>query len=102
MDRLHGVQNANTNGRVGYCLDTVDLFLSKAAAAREKDRIFCVALLEHGHVGLHEALAIVPRMPLSDKDGHNNGERSQTKAGGDAEWTAGTPWLGFWGASTTV
>lgn len=68
MDRLHGVQNANTNGRVGYCLDTVDLFLSKAAAAREKDRIFCVALLEHGHVGLHEALAIVPRMPLSDKE----------------------------------
>ena len=68
MDRLHRVQNANTNGRVGYCLDTVDLFLAKAAAAREKDRIFCVALLEHGHVTLHDALALVPRMPLSDEE----------------------------------
>lgn len=68
MDRLHRVQNANTNGHVGYYLDAVDLFLSKAAAAREKERIFCVALLEHGYVKPHEALALVPRMPLSDEE----------------------------------
>ena len=68
MERLHRVQNENTNGRVGYCLDTTDLFLSKAAAAREKDRIFCVALLQHGHVKLRDALALMPHMPLGDGD----------------------------------
>ncbi len=68
MERLHRVQNENTNGRVGYCLDVVDLFLSKAAAAREKDRVFCVALLEHGYVKAQDALALVIQMPLSDHD----------------------------------
>ena len=33
--RVHRVQNSNTNDRVGYCLDVLDLFLSKAAAGRE-------------------------------------------------------------------
>ena len=34
--RVCRVQNANTNDRVGYCLDLVDLFLSKAAAGVRK------------------------------------------------------------------
>lgn len=68
MDRLHRVQNENTNGRVGYCLDVVDLFLAKAAAARDKDRVFCIALLEHGYVKANDALALVTHMPLSDGD----------------------------------
>ncbi len=66
MDRLHRVQNGNTNDRVGYCLDVVDLFLSKAAAARDKDREFCVALIEYGYVRTQEALVLVAKMPLSD------------------------------------
>ncbi|MEO6280140.1 hypothetical protein [Roseateles sp.] len=57
-----------TNGRVGYCLDLVDLFLSKAAAGRDKDRLFCIALLQHGHVSAADALARAPDMPL-DADG---------------------------------
>ncbi len=65
QQRLHRVQNANTNGRVGYCLDIVDLFLSKAAAGREKDRTFCIALLARGHASLEQVLARVPEMPLS-------------------------------------
>jgi len=36
---VHRVQNDNTNGRIGYCLDLVDLFLSRAAAGRDKDRV---------------------------------------------------------------
>lgn len=36
LSRVHRVQNENTNGRVGYCLDLVDLFLSKAAAGRRR------------------------------------------------------------------
>lgn len=74
MDRLHRVQNPNTNDRVGYCLDVVDLFLSKAAAAREKDRVFCTALLEYRYVKTHDALALVPNMPLTDE------EKSRLKA----------------------
>lgn len=62
--RVHRVQNANTNHRVGYCLDVVDLFLSKAAAGREKDREFCMALLEHRHVTLARVLELLPTMPV--------------------------------------
>lgn len=65
-ERLHRVQNAATNDRVGYCLDVVDLFLSKAAAARDKDRAFCMALLQHGHVTPTQALGLVGDMPLDD------------------------------------
>lgn len=66
--RVHRVQNANTNGRVGYCLDLVDLFLSKAVAGREKDRTFCMALLAHGHVTPEDALALVPTLPVDEHE----------------------------------
>jgi len=66
MERVHRVQGEGTNGRVGYCLDVADLFMSKAAAGREKDREFCMALLAHGHVTLEQVLALVPDMPLDD------------------------------------
>lgn len=62
--RVHRVQNRNTNGRVGYCLDVVDLFMSKAAAGREKDRAFCMALFEHAYLTPARALAMVSQMPL--------------------------------------
>lgn len=64
MSRVHRVQSAATNGRVGYCLDVVDLFLSKAAAGRDKDRLFCLALLEHRHVQPVGVVELVARMPL--------------------------------------
>jgi hypothetical protein len=66
MGRVHRVQSAATNHRVGYCLAVVDLFLSKAAASREKDREFCMALLEHGHVKGSEAIALADTMPLDE------------------------------------
>jgi len=68
MQRVHRVQNNNTNGRVGYCLDVLDLFLSKAAAGREKDREFCMALFEYGYVTLSQALKMVPTMPFDEKE----------------------------------
>ncbi|MBT9595793.1 MAG: hypothetical protein IV094_07405 [Vitreoscilla sp.] len=67
LDRVHRIQNGNTNGRVGYCLDLVDLFLSKAAAGRDKDREFCMALIKHRHVVPDRALELVPRMPMENK-----------------------------------
>lgn len=49
--RLHRIQSEKgTNGRVGLCLDVIDLFMSKAAANREKDREFNLALLQHGYL----------------------------------------------------
>ncbi|MDC6168988.1 DUF6036 family nucleotidyltransferase [Paucibacter sp. XJ19-41] len=66
MKRVHRVQNAATNDRVGYCLDVLDLFMSKAAAGRDKDREFCMALLGHGYVEPARALALVVDMPLDD------------------------------------
>lgn len=62
--RLWKVQNGNTDNRIGWCLDVDDLFMSKAAAAREKDQVFCVAFLKRGYVSLERALAIAPSMPL--------------------------------------
>ena len=63
------MQSAGTNGRLGYCLDTTDLFLSKATAGRDKDREFCMALLMHGHVTPTKVLELVPLMPR-DKTQH--------------------------------
>ena len=61
---MHKVQSQATNLRIGYCLDVVDLFLSKAAANREKDREFCMALMEYRYVTPNSALALTPAMPL--------------------------------------
>jgi uncharacterized protein YkuJ len=62
--RVVRLQSAATNGRVAYCISPVDLFLSKCAANREKDREFNIAMLEHDYVSVEEALALVPEMPL--------------------------------------
>jgi hypothetical protein len=59
MSRLHRVQTAATNHRVGYCLDLLDLFMSKAVAGREKDREFCMAMLAYGYVKPVEVLGLV-------------------------------------------
>lgn len=66
LQRVHRVQSRNTNDRVGYCLAVADLFMSKAAAGRDKDREFCMALLQHAYVNPAQALELVPHMPLVD------------------------------------
>lgn len=68
MQRVHRIQNRNTNNRVGYCLDLPDLFLAKAAAGREKDREFCMALFQHRYVTPARVLQLVATMPLDDKE----------------------------------
>jgi len=67
MSRVHRIQSAATNDRVGYCLDLPDLFLSKAAAGRDKDREFCMAMIEHGYVKPVEVLDLVDDMPLEEQ-----------------------------------
>lgn len=68
MTRLHRVQNGNTNDRVGWCLDVIDLFLSKAVAGRDKDREFCMALLQYGYVTPAQLINEVPEMPIDDAE----------------------------------
>jgi hypothetical protein len=64
--RLTRVQNEATRGRVGYCLDVLDLFMAKSAANRDKDRVFNQALLRHGYVDAKQAIAMVAHMPVDD------------------------------------
>ncbi|HQY46709.1 MAG TPA: hypothetical protein PLE38_07155 [Usitatibacteraceae bacterium] len=64
MERVCRIQGENTGHRLGYCLDLRDLFLSKAAAGREKDREFCIALFEHRYVDVGRLLDLVPTMPI--------------------------------------
>ena len=66
IDRVHRVQSAATNQRVGYCLDLPDLFISKAAAGRDKDREFCMAMLAHRYVKPAQVLGLVDAMPLDE------------------------------------
>lgn len=61
--RVEKIQNDRTNGRIGYCLGALDLFMAKAVANRDKDRDFDVALLVHGFVKADEAIAMVSKMP---------------------------------------
>lgn len=44
-DRLVRFSNPATNGVVAWCLDPLDLWISKAIAGRDKDLEFCSALL---------------------------------------------------------
>lgn len=47
-DRLVRVENANTGGNAGLCLEVHDLAIAKYAAGREKDLEFTMALARHG------------------------------------------------------
>jgi len=64
QSRLQRIQTAGTNGRVAYCLDILDLFMAKAAADRDKDRVFCMALIQHGYVSPNAAIRRVDDMPM--------------------------------------
>jgi len=47
-DRLIRVENANTAGKIGLCLEVHDLAISKYVAGREKDFEFTAELARHG------------------------------------------------------
>lgn len=48
QDRLVAIDDPNTNGYVGLCLEPHDLLLSKYFAGRDKDHEFCRAVVEAG------------------------------------------------------
>ncbi|MET0232593.1 MAG: DUF6036 family nucleotidyltransferase [Rhodanobacteraceae bacterium] len=49
-ERLVPIDNPNTNGYVGLCLEVHDLVISKYVAGREKDREFCRAIVRASFV----------------------------------------------------
>ncbi len=60
--RLVTVQNENTQGITGLCLNPVDLAVSKLAAGREKDLAFVTAMLQHRMVTAEEIEAVLPEL----------------------------------------
>jgi hypothetical protein len=81
QDRLHRVQSANTDLKVGFCLSVLDLFMAKAAANRDKDREFNIHLLRLGFVKLDQAIDMVAQMPIDDKAKHAMRARIRRWAG---------------------
>lgn len=62
-DRLFKVQNDNTNGAIGWCLDPTDLAIAKLIAGREKDIRFTAAMAHHGMI---DESAFVERLETVD------------------------------------
>lgn len=50
QERLISIDNANTIGFVGLCLEVHDLLIAKYVAGREKDGEFCRAIVQAGLV----------------------------------------------------
>ena len=65
--RLIRINNPNTGGATGLCLDAHDLVLSKYAAGREQDITFNRELVRHGIVSKRKLARLVPSMPIDDE-----------------------------------
>ncbi|PIV34559.1 MAG: hypothetical protein COS34_04355 [Lysobacterales bacterium CG02_land_8_20_14_3_00_62_12] len=65
QDRLVPIENANTNGFVGLCLELHDLLVAKYFAGREKDYEFAQAVIGAGLVNKDSLLNRVARTELN-------------------------------------
>jgi hypothetical protein len=65
QNRLIPIDNENTNGYIGLCLEVHDLLVSKYVAGREKDREFCSAVAE---AGLVDVKILRERLESTDVD----------------------------------
>lgn len=63
-ERLIKIQNENTNGAIGWCLDPTDLAIAKHVAGREKDNAFTSAMVKHGFVDVAAFLERLAGMDL--------------------------------------
>jgi hypothetical protein len=64
--RLVRIQNANTDLKVGLCLEPHDLAVSKLAAGREKDWVFVAEMLVRNIVQPDLLLQRVASLPISE------------------------------------
>lgn len=62
--RLVRVENRNTHGVIGWCLEAHDLAASKLAAGREKDLAFVRAMARHGMIDVAVLAERVGTLPL--------------------------------------
>jgi hypothetical protein len=65
MDRLIRVENENTGGAIGWCLEAHDLAAAKLAAGRDQDREFVRVLLKERLVSADTLAERVATLPLS-------------------------------------
>lgn len=66
--RLVNLNTPNTNGVTGLCLDPHDLFISKLAAGREKDLMYCSVMIEHHLVGMERLLTLAGSVKNTAED----------------------------------
>jgi hypothetical protein len=64
MDRLIRVENENTGGAIGWCLEAHDLAAAKLAAGREQDRRFVKVLLTERLVTSDQLEERIGALPL--------------------------------------
>lgn len=64
-DRLVAIENENTRGNTGWCLEPHDLAVAKAVAGREKDRLF---LREAARSGLVHRETVLARLASTALD----------------------------------
>ena len=79
-ERLIPIENANTNGITGWCLEVHDITVSKYAAGREKDRRYIASLWSHG---LIDPDTVEERLDATPLD-HERRELIRVKARRDA------------------
>jgi len=63
--RLVRIENQNTDGYVGLCLEVHDLAISKYIAGREKDREFTRELARHG---MTDKMTLLKRLAITKLD----------------------------------
>ena len=66
-DRVVRIENENTEGYAGLCLEVHDLAISKYVAGREKDREFTRELARHGMINKKTLLARLRQTMLSSE-----------------------------------
>jgi hypothetical protein len=68
QERLVAIDNPNTNGYIGLCLEVHDLLLSKYFANREKDREFCRVVVRASLVERSILLQRLSAMEIAQPD----------------------------------
>ena len=64
IERLIRVENENTGGAIGWCLEAHDLAAAKLAAGREQDRQFVQVLLAERLVSADQLVERIATLPL--------------------------------------
>ena len=66
QSRVVRIQNANTDQKVGLCLEPLDLAAAKLAAGREKDWIFVAEMLRSKIVAAAELVQRLKLLPVDE------------------------------------